>query len=133
MTFTYSATTITPPSPNFGDTKVVPVKKQNRHAMEDGTARVYTRSTVEWLIYLTLRCSYSELIALRNFFKNTVYYSRYAFTFTPDSGMNAGAGLGTAVTVRLWQDDIPEPYDAPGKFTVNVVLRTTSSGSGSPS
>lgn len=132
MTFTYSATTITPPSPQLG-CKVIPTKWQNRYETEGGTLRIYRRATVEWFIEMTLRCTYAQMIAIRNFFKNTVYYSAYSFTFTPDSNMDAGAGLGTAITVNLLQDKVPEDYIAPGIYKTDLILRAVSSGSGSPS
>lgn len=132
MTFAYASTTVTVPAALYGDTEIVPHKWQNRIVCEDGSVKRYDRNVVEWFITVAFLCNYSKLLELRNFFKNTVRYSKLAFTFTPDAVMNAGAGLGQPVTVVLWQDEIPEPYAAPGRFPVKLILRATSSGTGNP-
>ncbi len=133
MTFAIGGTSVTVPSAIYGSTEVIPSKWQSRKLATDGTPKVSDKGVILWYIKVKFRCNYTQLIAVRDFFKNTAAYSLNAVTFTPDASMNAGAGLGTAVTVNLWQDDIPEPYERPGLFPVTLLFITRSAGTGSPS
>lgn len=133
MTFAYSATTVVVPASQYNRTKVIPHKWQNRVVCGDGSVKTYDHDTIEWFIEVQFQCTYSQLIDVRNFFKNTVRYSALAFSFTPDAILDAGGGQGVAVTVNLWHDEIPEPYDLPSLFNVKLILRACSSGTGIPS
>jgi hypothetical protein len=133
MTFTKSLTTITVAGSIYGRTKVTSSRKQNRYSAEDGTAYVYSRNVTEWFVNVSVRITVAQLANFLSFFRSTVEMSKYTFTFIPDANMDAGAGMGTNVTARLWQDDLPEPHDQPGSFVFDLIFRCSSTGTGFPS
>lgn len=133
MTFTYSATSVTLPGSIANSTEVSVEKQQNVLEYEDGSVDVRDRSVGKWFIKLRFFTDSSTANSVRSFMHETIQYQRYAFTFTPDAGIDAGAGAGVAVTARLWQKNYTEKYITSNRVEFSLILRASSTGTAYPS
>ena len=135
MTLAYGGTTITLPSPLYSKKPTVtPERWQNALECGDGSVKAYDHDVTVYWIELGFRVDYTELTALRNFVKNTIKFSKFGMTVTPDANLDLGKGKGTAISsVYLWQWTIPEAYERPGLFDVKLLMRTFATGTGAPS
>lgn len=133
MTFAYGGTTITLPAAEGKRTSLELERWQNCITCGNGSAKTYDHEVTEYWIELGFAVGYTKLVELRNFIRNTIKFKKNAFTFTPDSGFDAGSGKGVAITANLWQSNIPEDYDRPGVFECKLLLRAYSTGTGIPS
>lgn len=122
MTFQKDATTVTlkgaiyPFTLNFSH-------HQNVGIAEDGSVRVYDRNVTEKFIGIKFKDTDAKLTSIRNFINDTVKYAKETFTFTPDPGVDAGAGAGNAVTVRYWSDKFRENMRHWHLFYYDMILR----------
>ncbi len=132
MTFASGTVSVSLP-PNLLGQEIPTINHwQNRNVTEDGTARVYNRSVNEWFIPVRIKITNTQRSNLRNFFKNTVQFANSTFTCTPDTGVDMGAGVTTAVTVRYWQESLVERSVGGGIYETSFVLRTVSTGTSNP-
>jgi len=122
MTFTRGSTTLTL------DGAIYPFElnfehHQNVGIAEDCTARVYDRSITEKFIAIKFKDYQANLTNIRNFVTTEAVFSKNTFTFTPDSGVDAGAGAGVAVTVRYWTEKFRERMVSWQKYDYDMILR----------
>lgn len=98
---------------------------QNIGVAEDATVRAYDRGVTERFIGIKLneKNHTNAITNLRTFIITTVTFSKTTFTFTPDPGINVGAGDGSAVTVRWWNSKLVENQWAFQKYAFDFVLR----------
>lgn len=98
---------------------------QNIGVAEDATVRAYDRGVTERFIGIKLneKDHTNATTNLRTFIITTVTFSKDTFTFTPDAGINVGAGDGNAVTVRYWARSLVENQWAFQKYAFDIVLR----------
>lgn len=134
MTFVYSGTTV-----SISDGIILPANDlprmehwQTRNRAADGTEYVFNHDVTEWWILASMRLSNANRSALRSFLQSTVEFAEKQFIFTPDTGVDAGAGDATAVAVRYWDDSWAERALAPGVFEVSVILHAVSTGTSNP-
>lgn len=135
MTFTYSATTIT-----VGNGLILPTTlpdvthAETRGTFEDGSPYVYDHATNEYLYECRVRCTETQKNDLFTFIKNTIQFGKYAFTVTPDSGINWGRDNGVALTaVRYWSGRLPVEIQRSGAiFILSFVLRAYATGTSYP-
>lgn len=137
MTLQYSSTTVTLTG-RTGARKpldIQPERLQNVGEYEDGTIEVYDRDVVVWVATFEVRgMNQSQLATLRGFFLNVVKGSKHAFTLTPDSGVDLGAGNGVAITVQLFGKLPPHRlYAAPSIYSQKFTVRYRSLGTSTPS
>lgn len=122
MTFTKNATTVT----FNGAMYPVPYKSephQNYGESEDGTIRVYDRNVKVQYIELSIKDDHANLTNIRSFIETTANYRQNTFTFTPDTGHNAGAGDATAITVRYWDSNFVENQSSYHIYKYKIILR----------
>jgi len=98
---------------------------QNIGVAEDGSVKAYDRGVTERFIGIKLneKNHTNATTNLRTFIITTVTFSKTVFVFTPDAGINAGAGDGAAVNVRWWSPKLMENQWAFQKYAFDIVLR----------
>jgi hypothetical protein len=135
MTLNYSATTITMPGIIL-PAKNLPnvVHSQNRQVDETGGIHTYNRGVNQWYWEITLRLTEAQKTSLFDFIKNTIVFSLNEITLTPDTGINLGAGVGTAFHCYYWGDELPVAIERSGAlFTVSFIVSTSTTGTNIPS
>lgn len=134
LTFTYSATSVVLNGCEFETSLPAIEFRQTMDEAEDGTVYVYDKTARVWLFELRLKLTNTQRSALRSFFKTTVQGSKLAFSLTPPPSLDLGKGAGTQLTnVRLWQGEYTErPVRGGSRWLVSLILRTNSTGTGSP-
>lgn len=122
MTFVYSGTTVTVTGAIYPvDRKVT--RKQNRLKAENGAAIVYDRDQEQAFIAINLTGTHAEHVDIRNFFIGSVLFQKYAFTLTPDTGVNLGNGDGVAVTARYFSSNFVETMAQYHSYSYQLLLR----------
>lgn len=134
LTFTSGATSVVLNGCEFETSLPAIEFRQTRDEAEDGSAYVYDKTARTWLFEIRLKVTAAQRVTLRSFFKTTVQGSKTAFSVTPPAGYDFGKGAGVQLTnVRLWQDDYTErPVRGGSRWLVSLLLRTNSTGTGSP-
>ena len=133
MQFLSGTVTVSLPG-NLFDTNLPGIEhKQNLGMAEDGTVFAYNRGVNEWFYELRMRLTDAQRSSLRAFLRNTVQFGTTTFAFTPDTGIDIGAGATTSVAARYWQDSLTEKPIAPGRWEVGCVLHAVSTGTANPS
>ena len=122
MIFTYSATSVTLPGaePSW---QYKTTHRQNKGVTEGGYVRMYNRGINEYMIPVKFRLTTTQLTALYTFLNTTVQWAALVFSCTPDSGVDIGAGAGTAVNVRCWSDDWAPKWLSADRWEVELLLR----------
>ena len=96
---------------------------QNMGISEDGTVRVYDRGVTEKYITLKIKDYHANLTNIRSFIETTANFAQNTFTFTPDSGHNAGNGDGGAQTVRYVDSNFIETQPVYQIYSYTIRLR----------
>lgn len=122
MTFVYGPTTCT----IYGTVYPLDLeftRKQNFQLYEDGEVTVYDRDQEQKFIVLTIRDDHTNHDNIRDFIITTVNFRETTFTFTPDAGVDAGAGEGTAVNVKYWGSNFIENMIRYQHYEYRILLR----------
>ncbi len=134
MTFVYGGTTVT-----IADGIILPandlpkmVHWQSKNMAADGTVYVFNHDVTEWFILCSMRVDNTNRAALRSFLQTTVEFAERAFVFTPDTGVDAGAGASAAIAVRYWDESWSERTITSGVYEVSLILHATSTGTANP-
>lgn len=122
MTLVYGATTVTINTALF-PAVVIPSHNDTIGVSEDGQAAGYSFGSTTYTVKLTIRCDATLRTALRSFYTTTVLGRTREFTLTPDTGVDLGAGAGTAITTaRIWDADFQESFEAVDLFYVTLTI-----------
>jgi hypothetical protein len=126
MNFTYGATTITISSPNG---LLYPLNIRRIHwdtvnETENGVVLAYDHSVDTWIVNMRIRCNKTLRDSLESFYRNTLGGRSLAFTITPDTGVDLGAGTDTDVqTARIWDASFSDQMTAWNYFIVELTIR----------
>lgn len=135
MTFTYSATTITVGSGIILPATIPNVEhKQVLGEYEDGSPYVYDHAVNVYFYECRVRCTVQQKRDLFSFIKNTIQFSKLAFTVTPEGTVDLGRDAGNALTaVRYWSNNLPVEIQKSGAYFVfSFLLRAYATGTSYP-
>jgi len=125
MTFTKSPTTLTL-SGSLYPCSVEFKQQQLAGISADGDVLIRDRSGAdEVFVKIVLPAKHNNYDSIRDFITDTVKMRKETFTFTPDSGVDVGAGDGVGIYVKYWSDNFTERMRAWGSFVYEIILRKT--------
>jgi hypothetical protein len=124
MTFQYSTTTVTITGAAYPIQYRV-TRKQNLQKYENGAAVVFDRDQRQNFIIIEIAGTHAQHEAIRDFIRTVVLFSKYAFTLTPDAGVDIGNGVDATASVRYWSSNFIETMTQYHSYRYRMVLRYT--------